>query len=264
MVATTYEQASRMGTPRAIALCRSFGGFLHFQRGEWARAENELREAIDLYRKTGSASGEALSLQRLGVLLTARGAVEEGVSALEEGISVAERATMRSHCLTRLYASMARNRLAAGEPEAADEFIVSGEETARRHGHCLTCNTLLLPEAVRARISVGRIELAEREAAELEEIARRFGSSAWNAMALQARARVLAARGEWEPAARSFAEAARAFRDVQAHYDAARCLMGQAQALRASRDPSKLAEANALAEAAAARIASLGASSIES
>ncbi|MGH9335331.1 MAG: ATP-binding protein, partial [Vicinamibacteria bacterium] len=138
MVSATYQQAVRMGAPRAIALCRSFEGFLEFQRGDWVRAENELREAIDLYRKIGSASGEALTLQRLGVLLTARGALEEGMSALEEGSSAAERATMRSHCLTRLYASMARNRLAAGEPQAAEELIVTGEETARRHGHCLT------------------------------------------------------------------------------------------------------------------------------
>jgi hypothetical protein len=173
MVSATHQQAVRMGAPRAIALCRSFGGFLRFQLGDWAQAESELREAIALYRETGSASGEALSLQKLGVLLTARGEIEEGMASIEEGISAAERATMRSHCLTRLYASMARNRLAAGEPRAAEELIIVGEETARRHGHCLTCNALLLPEAVRARISVGRVEIADREAGELG-IAGRF------------------------------------------------------------------------------------------
>jgi hypothetical protein len=132
------------------------------------------------------------------VILTARGAIEEGMAALEEGIAAAERAMMRSHCLTRLYASTARNSLAAGNPAAAEELIVMGEETARRHGYCLTCNALLLPEAVRTRIAVGRADAADREAGELEEIARRFGSSAWSAMALHTRARVLAAREEWD------------------------------------------------------------------
>ncbi len=263
MVSETYQQAVRMGAPRAIALCRSFGGFLKFQLGYWTQAESELREAVALYRKIGSASGEALSLQRLGVLLTARGAHEEGMSALEEGVSAAERAVMRSHCLTRLFASMARNRLAAGEAKEAEELIRTGEETAGRHGHCLTCNALLLPEAVRARVAVGRVDVADREARELEEIARRFGSSAWNAMALHARARVLAARQEWEAAARHFAEARQSFLTIQARYDAVRCLRGQAGAMEATGDPSRIREARSLAKQAADELSSLGAATVE-
>jgi tetratricopeptide (TPR) repeat protein len=259
MVRETHEQAVRMGAPRAIALCRSFGGFLRFQLGDWSRAESELREAIALYRDIGSASGEALSLQRLGVILTARGAIEEGMVALEEGIAAAERATMRSHCLTRLYASMARNSLAAGNPLAAEELIVVGEETARRHWYCLTCNALLLPEAVRTRIAVGRVDVADREAGELEEIAQRFGSSAWSAMALNARARVLAAREEWEGAYGHFAEARRSFQNIQSRYEAARCLVGQAWAAR-FRDP----DGPSLSEQAAGELRSLGAAACDS
>lgn len=262
MVSETYRQAVRMGAPRAIALCRSFGGFLDFQLGRWAQAEGELREAVELYRKIASASGEALSLQRLGVLLTARGAVDDGMSALEEGVSAAERATMRSHCLTRLYASMARNRLAGGRAKEAEDLIRSGVETSARHGHCLTCNALLLPEAVRVHVAVGHADVADREAGALEDIARRFGSSAWTAMALHARARVLAAREEWEAAARHFAEARQSFQIMQARYDAARCLMGQASAMK--RTGASLPEARSLAEQAAAELGSLGATSAES
>jgi tetratricopeptide (TPR) repeat protein len=248
-----------MGAPRAIALCRSFGGFLRFQLGDWSPAESELREAIALYRDIGSASGEALSLQRLGVILTARGAIEEGMAALEEGIAAAERATMRSHCLTRLYASMARNSLAAGNPLAAEELIAAGEETAGRHGYCLTCNALLLPEAVRTRIAVGQVDVADREAGELEEISRRFGSSAWSAMALHARARVLAARKEWEGAYRHFGDARRTFQSIQSRYEAARCLVGQAAAARFC-DP----DAPSLAEQAVSELRSLGAAACDS
>jgi tetratricopeptide (TPR) repeat protein len=260
MVAETHQQAVRMGAPRAIALCRSFGGFLRFQLGDWSRAEAELREAIALYRNIGSASGEALSLQRLGVVLTARGAIEEGRAVLEEGMVAAERATMRSHCLTRLHASLARNALAAGDPLAAEDLIVAGEETARRHGYCLTCNALLLPEAVRTRIAVGQVDVADREAGELEEIARRFGSSAWSAMALHARARVLAAREEWDGASHHFAEARRSFQNIQSRYEAARCLVGQADAAPRFRDPA----ARALSEQATAELRSLGATACDS
>ena len=44
---------------------------------------------------------------------------------------------------------MARNRLAARDLAAADEYLSLGDITAKRHGHCVTCNALLLPEAVR-------------------------------------------------------------------------------------------------------------------
>ncbi len=62
-----------MGAPRAIALCQCFNGALEFQAGYWIEAESVLRESVKLYRELGAASGEALALQRLGILLTARG-----------------------------------------------------------------------------------------------------------------------------------------------------------------------------------------------
>ncbi|HEX4509136.1 MAG TPA: BTAD domain-containing putative transcriptional regulator, partial [Burkholderiaceae bacterium] len=70
-VARTLQQAQRMKAPRAVALCENFSGMLDFQGGRWSEAETQLRQAIDRFRLVGSASGEALSLQRLGVLLTA-------------------------------------------------------------------------------------------------------------------------------------------------------------------------------------------------
>ena len=71
------QQARRMNAPRAIALCQCFNGVLEFQAGHWVEAENALRESIQLYREIGAASGEALACQRLGLLLTARGELDE-------------------------------------------------------------------------------------------------------------------------------------------------------------------------------------------
>jgi ATP/maltotriose-dependent transcriptional regulator MalT len=185
-----------MGAPRAIALCQSFGGVLEFQSGDWVRAEGQLREAVDIYRGLSGASGESLSLQRLGVLLTARGLLDEALVALTDAGLAAERAVLRSHCMTRVHASIARNRLAAGDLHAAAESLAEGMATARRHGNCLTCNALLLPEAVRVDLARGDLDAADGSAKELEAIAAKFGSRAWVAMACQARARVDAARGE--------------------------------------------------------------------
>lgn len=247
MVEEVERQATRMGALRAIALCRCFAGALRFQSGRWDQAERDLREAIDLYRQVGGASGESLSLQRLGVLLTARGDLDEALTVLDEGTVAAERATMRSHCLTRLYASMARNRLAAGDHESAVLYMREGASAAERHGHCVTCNALLLPEAVRVALIEGDATAAANHVAELDRVASAFGSTLWNAMALQSRARLMAATGAAEEAGSLFAQAADAFLASDAPYEGARCLaargriLEQTGALDAAREASRLA-----------------------
>jgi len=115
-----------MSAPRAIALCQCFNGALEFQAGHWDDAEKELLESIRLYSEIGAASGEAIARQRLGLVLTAQGRLEEAREMLQEGAAVAERAIMRAHCLTRVYATLAHNRLVADDLEAADQALGLG------------------------------------------------------------------------------------------------------------------------------------------
>jgi DNA-binding SARP family transcriptional activator len=243
--------ALRMGAPRAEALCRCFGGALSFLSGDWATAEAELRGAVGLYRRVASACGESLSLQRLGVLLTAQGRLEEARALLDEGIAVGVRAAMRSHCLTRLYASMARNRLAAGDLPGAEGGLEAGLAEVVRHGNCTTCSALLLPEAVRVCVAAQRLPEAEQHAAHLEAVAAGFGSRLWLALAQQARARVLGAQG-LRPAALQVLEIARqGFEAADDAYDAARCeLLAARLADGAQRTGQALAHLRALGSAA--------------
>jgi tetratricopeptide (TPR) repeat protein len=233
-VAQTLAQARRMGAPRAIALCHCFAGAIDFQTGQWREAEEELREAVTLFRQIGSACGESLSLQRLGVLLTARGQIDEARSTLDDALAVGERAAMRSHCLTRVHASLTRNRLAAGDLDGARESLRAGLVEAARHGHCATCNSLLLPEAVRVELASGALREATAFASRLQEVAARFGSRAWTAMATHARARVDAASGKTKVARAAFEEARRAFAEVGYRYDVARCQLAESRIASAS------------------------------
>src|SRR5262245_11336562 len=121
-----------MGATRAIALCNCFGGVLDFQRGRWSQAEAKLEQAIAQYRAIGAASGEALWLQRLASVFTARGRLDDAHRLLEESLLAAERAMLRSHCLTRAYATLARNRLAAGDRANAVKCLEAADLTARR------------------------------------------------------------------------------------------------------------------------------------
>jgi ATP/maltotriose-dependent transcriptional regulator MalT len=243
-----------MGAPRALALCRCFGGQLEFQSGRYDDARTALDEAVALYREIGSASGESFSLQRLGVLQTVVGELDAGQAVMSGAIGVAERAAMRSHCLTRLHASLARNRLAAGDLEGAEQSLREGLDTARRHGHCVTCNALLLPEAVRVELALGNVDAADLHAADFEETAASFDSEAWRAMSAHARARVMLARDDKQNAADKFEQARLSFLAVDQPYEAARCLVGKAAAM--ADDAAVLADARTIFE-------SLGAAGVE-
>jgi predicted negative regulator of RcsB-dependent stress response len=221
-----------MQAPRAIALCQCFNGALEFQAGNWTRAETSLRESIALYRDIGAASGEALARQRLGVVLTARGQFDEALAILEEGALVAERAVMRAHCLARLYATMAHNRLEAGELPAAGEVLRQGLDMSQRHGNCTTCDALLLPVAVRVQTEQGNLETAAEFCRQLEEAAARYGSKTWLAMSRQAHGILAAARGDDAEALWALGEAIAGFREAGFDYEAARSMSAAASVHR--------------------------------
>ena len=226
-----------MGAPRAVALCQCFNGALEFQAGHWIEAELVLRESVKLYREIGMASGEALALQRLGTLLTARGQLDEAMVLFEEGVIAAERAIMRAHCLTRLYASMTRNRLTAGEVEAANHYLALGLAMSERHGHCATCHALLYPAAVSVHIAQGALPMAEEFCKQLEDAAREYQSRAWVAMARQARGELANAQNDLETALICYEEASLAFKATGNEYESARCLTAMAQIRRKRKSP---------------------------
>lgn len=247
-----------MGAPRAEALCLNFGGALSYQSGDWAEAEQDLQRAITLYRELGSASGESLSQQRLGVLLTAMGRLDEAWEILADGVAVAERATMRSHCLTRMHASMARNRLAAKDIAAAMQCMEVGAAVAAGHGACVTCSALLLPEAVRVAIAAGDLDQAEVHVRELEALSDEYGSLAWVGMATQARGRLQVARGAPADAIEALRAAAEAYDKAAAPYELARTRQVWAHALRELGKPTDAAALEAAAEGAMNRLGAAG------
>jgi len=246
-VSTTLAQAQRMGAPRAIALCQCFNGALEFQAGHWIEAESGLRESVKLYREIGAASGEAMALQRLGAVLTARGQLGEAMILFEEGVIAAERAIMRAHCLTRLYASMTRNRLLAHETDAANYYLELGLAMSERHGHCATCHALLYPVAVSVHIARGELSTAEAFCKQLEDAAGKYQSQAWVAMARQARGELATAHRDLETALACYEEASQAFKVTGNDYESARCLMAMAEIRRKrkSSGDAKLAKSEA-------------------
>ncbi|MCB9079977.1 MAG: AAA family ATPase [Anaerolineaceae bacterium] len=219
----TLQQAERMGALRAIAVCKSVNGVLDYQVGRWLEAEASLRASIQLCRQLGTASCEAIASQRLGDLLTVRGELEEGRSILESGVMAAERAHLRAHCQTRIYAALARNRLAANDLTAASQSLALGLAASEAHGQCGTCESLLLPVAVSVRVAQGDLTGAKTFADHLDEAAARYSSRTWLALATQARGKLAAAQGEIELAESYFKEALAGFQAADNEVEAAQC-----------------------------------------
>lgn len=195
-LAGIHSERARMRDARgALAVGRTGEGIAALAAGRIDAAEVALRSALHGHRAAGSALGEALVLERLAALLTAAGRIDEALALLDEGIVVAERASLRRHALVRLHVTEARNRLAAGADRSAEDAIREASETAARHGDCLVCDAAFRPESIRVLVARGRVEDASREAAAFEDVARRSGGAALQALALGARARVLAAEG---------------------------------------------------------------------
>jgi len=225
MVDTMLQQAQRMSAPRAIALCQCFGGALEFQVGHWEQAAAMLQESIRLHRQIGSAAGEALACQRLGVLFTAQGEIDKALRVLEEGILAGERAIMRAHCLIRLYAALTRNRLDYGDIATAQQTLRLGMNTRDRHGNCKSCDSLLLPVAVSVSIVQNDLTLAGEFCQQLDNAAARYHSHAWRAMASKANGELELARKNYQQAFDAFTAATRDFEAAGYVYEAQQCAL---------------------------------------
>jgi DNA-binding SARP family transcriptional activator/tetratricopeptide (TPR) repeat protein len=257
-VAVFGERARRRGAPREMAVARAVEGAIALEGGRFAAAEAALRQAAALAGEAGFALGETFALERLGVLLSARGRFDEGLDVLGTGLLTAERASLRRHALTRVHVALARNRLASGSVYAAEDFARESSETAARQGECAVCDALLRPELVRVALERGKLDEAEREAADLEALAARRSSRSLTPLARLARGRVLAARGATGEALASIREARQAFLALGYAYEAARALQLEARVLAAGGEPWA-EEASRVAAEAAEVLAAIGA-----
>src|SRR5262245_65713591 len=115
-------------------MCTLFIGTMEYMQGKFHNASFNVQKARQLYREIGAAAGEAIALQRLGVVGTALGRMAEARDSLHEGIRIAEQAMMKPHCLVRLNAALGRNRLEAGDSQNSLQAVEAGLQGEAGHG----------------------------------------------------------------------------------------------------------------------------------
>ncbi|HWO72736.1 MAG TPA: hypothetical protein VNN21_04190 [Dehalococcoidia bacterium] len=260
LVRRTLEQAQRVGSLRALALCHHALGAVLQLAGRWPESVRALNESISLCQQFGGTFGEVLGAQRLAQIETAVGLYEPAyrrLAAALEKARASDSPMVKAHSLGRIYASLSLNRYEAGVLTEATRYLARGFATQRVVGECAGCDVLLYPAAVPIYIAHGDLELAEESCRKAEETAGAFASRSWLATARYLVGLLALARGLSQAAADHFEEAASLFEAVGQPYEQARCLEGLAQARGRATDRTEAARE--LVERAAAIYLSLGA-----
>jgi DNA-binding SARP family transcriptional activator len=159
-VKSVAEQAGELGDLRCVAVCHYALGTMHLWRGESDEAADELEASLDLHDRIGSPAGTAYALARKGMLHTLQGATEQGWKAIQQGVANAERASVRDHCLQRLYGVGVWNRMEAGDLASAGRLAEKSRALLDDSGPCAACALDLYPWLAYYYLRCGDLEHA--------------------------------------------------------------------------------------------------------
>lgn len=188
-------EADRLGDLRCVAICQYALGTIHLWQGDTATALEQLDESLVLHDKVGSPAGMAYALARRAALHTLANAIELGWQSVQKGIEQAQRASIRDHCLQRLYGVGIWNRLQAGDAGQVADLVARSEALLEANGPCTACSLDLYPWLALHYLEGGDIERAARCAERLEQLAAKTGNPVGEAIAAIVLCGVERARG---------------------------------------------------------------------
>jgi tetratricopeptide (TPR) repeat protein len=188
-------EADRLGDLRCVAICQYALGTIHLWQGDTATALKRLDESLALHDKVGSPAGMAYALARRAALHTLENDLERGWQSVRKGIEHAQCASIRDHCLQRLYGVGIWNRLQAADTVQVAELVATSEALLEANGPCTACGLDLYPWLALNYLDQGDIERAARCAECLEQLAAKTGNPVSEACAAIVRSGVEHARG---------------------------------------------------------------------
>ena len=190
------EQAEALGDYRCVAVCHYALGTMHLWRGDSERAGLELEASLALHGRVGSPAGMAYSLARKAVMHTIEGALDAGWDAVQAGIEQAYHASVRDHCLQRLYGVGLWNRLEANDAENVGMLVTACEDLIDETPPCSACALELYPWLAYHYIYAGEIERAETCSHATSDFAEATGNPVARVISMMVRSSVMAARAD--------------------------------------------------------------------
>jgi class 3 adenylate cyclase len=226
----------REGIAGYPGMCRLYRSEIKEFQGRWLEAEAEAQQAsVELAGFIPAAAG--LALYRIGQIRLRRGDLAE-----------AEEALLRAHALgAHVEPALSLLRLAQGRLDvAADGIRDAIERPPRRPSwHSPPGSPLYRRPLLRAQVDIalaaGDEATARAALQQLEAITDQFGNAGLTATTTDARGFVQLRTGDVADAARSLRDAAEAWTDLDAPYEAARARLALAEALAAGGQPDRAA-----------------------
>ena len=202
--------------PFLFARCRVHYGSLLFTKGQWDRAERELRAAVQISEEAGPGA-KAEALARLAELRVRQGRLEEAEELLA-GCDETGPAAL----------SAAELRLAQGKPSAAVAVL---ERHLTHVGEDPVDAAPALALLAHAYVSSADVDAAGRVAARLKALVQGHPEEHPAALSALASARVLAARGDADEAIAQLERALDGFLQLDLPFEAARVRLELARLL---------------------------------
>jgi ATP/maltotriose-dependent transcriptional regulator MalT len=202
--------------------CAVHRGQIMRLHGAYDEALAELDLAVERYVRTGTQIAAGLALKERGDILRIRGQLDEAEAAYQRASGFGHD-PQPGPALLWLAQGRVEQALAA-----ARRLVAEPRDAVHR--------SQLLPGLVEIFLLAGAVDEAETVSAELTALADGFGCVALRAMAADASAGVLAARGEPLRAVPVLRRAARMWTELAAPYEVARCRLHLGRALRALGD----------------------------
>jgi ATP/maltotriose-dependent transcriptional regulator MalT len=209
--------AREWGITPSLTVCRTQHAAMLIGQGEWARAEEELQQAIDRL----SASRPLLvvdGVEQLAELRRRQGRWDEA----EELFARVER---------RSLSLLGRGTIAHDRGDAATAADLLERFLRRTPPDNWNGRASALELLVRSRLALGLREEAEEGASELRSLLERVDTLTIRAAARQAEGLLLGAEGGCEEARRRFEDAVDLFLQAQAPFEAARARLDLARCL---------------------------------
>jgi DNA-binding CsgD family transcriptional regulator len=230
-----------------MGICRLHRAQVMHMRGDWQRAEEEVRRVCE-------------ELATFHVTMVAEAHYQLGEVRRQRGdLEAAEMAFADAHRLGRdPQPGLAQLRLAQGRPASALAMItraLSGRDVPLDRAH-------LLPAAVEILVAAGAVDRAVAAGDELRSLAATYGTAGLRAQASTAAGIVALAAGDAGSATECLQEAVTIWRRIGARYEVARArvLLGRALALAGDADAAAMESRTATAELDALGVAAPGAS----
>jgi len=213
-------QAERAGALRGVAFARALIGEAALLMGDFARAERELSEAVELHHDTEAPAGEAHSLQRLAEIRLAQGDAAEARRLLQRALPLARWSIMAPHLMHRIYGTMIA---ASSPPESARAVVDQAQATLGDHDFCSFCIVMYAVPAAIACAQVGDLDSAREQIEVGAHAMEMWPRTAWTAGLNEARAHLAVAEGDPGRGAALLDEAVVEFDTAGQPVDAARC-----------------------------------------